>query len=147
VASPGRSPMNVARCTSHSARKAVGLGFELASFPFADSKTLRCARGFWRSGHSGRTKPLGGHWRTHHRRDRALTARAAPVVFASRSRATQTTSAADSSTPFRSLAVYRQLDADCKQPRPAADGIANDGGGHHRAVLWRPEGRLYKFIK
>jgi hypothetical protein len=82
VASPGRSPMNVARCTSHSARKAAGLGFELPSFPFADSKTLRCARGFWRSGHSGRTKPLGGHWRMHHRRGRALAARAAPVVFA-----------------------------------------------------------------
>ena len=74
--------MNGARCTSHSARKAVGSGFELPSFPFADSKTLRCARGFWRSGHSGRTKPPGGRWRKHHRRGRALTARAAPVVFA-----------------------------------------------------------------
>ncbi len=147
VASPGRSPMNVARCTSHSARKAAGLGFELPSFPFADSKTLRYAKGFWRSGHSGRTKPPGGRWRIHHRRGRALAARAAPVVFASRSRATQTTSAADSSTPFRSLAVYRLLDADCKQPRTAADGIANDGGEHHRAALWLPEGRLYKFIK
>ena len=67
------------RCTSHSALKAVGLGFELPSFPFADSKTLRCARGFWRSGHSGRTKPPGGRWRMHHRRGRALTARAAPL--------------------------------------------------------------------
>ena len=139
--------MNGARCTSHSARKAAGLGFELPSFPFANSKTLRCARGFRSSGHSGRTKPPGGRWRMHHRRGRALATRAAPVVFASRSRATQTTSAADSVTPFRSLAVYRLLDADCKQPRPAADGIANDGGGHHRAALWQPEGRLYKFIK